>query len=121
MSSRAIVVDHGGVNTDGQRLTRAKELGELVNGKPENVDASLPELEDILVAATDPATVVEVVVALGFCWDQRAAQVVLKHVPLDHDDQRVRLATARTLSSGVVPGDPCWEQVVSALTTLSRD
>lgn len=114
-------MDHDLVDTEAQRLARARELGELVDAKPENVDAALPEFEALLAAATDPVVVAEVLAALSLCWDPRAPALILKHLRPDHDDPRVRLELARSLGHSVEPEDQCWEPVVAALIALSRD
>lgn len=100
---------------------RARELGEWVNGRPENVDPALPELAAILDESDDVEVLVEAVTALGHAWDARAVEMVLDKVDVDHPDADVRLALARALPNGIHPHSACWERAVDALVALSAD
>jgi HEAT repeats len=110
--------------TTADRLTLARELGEAVNGQPENVPGALPRLAEILAAETDAEVIAEVVVALGFASghrDHRGVQLILDHVRVDHPDAGVRLAVARSLPSDIERDTPCREAVIEALITLTGD
>jgi len=110
--------------TTADSLTLARELGEAVNGQPENVPDALPRLEEILAAETDPEVITEVVVALGFASghrDHRGVQLILDHVRVDHPDARVRLAVARSLPRDIESDTPCREAVIQALIALTAD
>lgn len=110
--------------TTADRLTLARELGEAVNGQPENVPDALPRLAEILAAETDAEVITEVVVALGFASghrDHRGVQLVLDHVRVDHPDARVRLAVARSLPSDIESDTPCRDAVIEALIALTAD
>src|SRR5471030_784442 len=101
------------------RLTLARELAEAVNGQPENVPDALPRLAGILASETDAEVITEVVVALGFASDDRALQLILDNVSVDHPNAGLRLAVARALPGGFERDSPTRDAVIEALISLS--
>lgn len=113
--------EHGRSAAVEALITRARALDELVNGYPENVDLALPELASILAESSDPGVVLEAVIALGHAGDQRAADIVLDHVSIDHEDAEVRLAIARALPYSFGPGETPPDRIVDAMIALTTD
>lgn len=109
------------VRSVDELVKQARELGELVNGRPENVEQVVPQLDTILTESGDVRVVVEAVTALGCAMHPHAAEVMLGRVDVDHPDVAVRLALARALPCGVDAGTKSWDRVVSALIKLSGD
>ncbi|MDX6243549.1 MAG: hypothetical protein QOE76_1272 [Frankiales bacterium] len=101
-----------------ESIARAQELADELSGRPENVDAALPELAGLLQGSADPELLIAVALALGEAWDERAASLLL---PLaDHRDPLVREAVAHALPNGVVSAGPRG-QVAAALVALASD
>lgn len=98
--------------------TEAERLGDLVNGKPENVAAALPQLLELLRGATDPAILVAAIRALGHAWDEQACLAVLPFAT--HPDPDVRLEVARAAPGGL-DSDDAQTAVAAALIQLSED
>lgn len=113
--------DHTAVSSAESLAAVAYELGESVNGRPENVGAALPQLESILAQSDEVEVVVETVIALGHAWDRRAVEMILDRVAVDHPDAAVRLEVARALSGGFDRYDACWTRAEEALIALSGD
>jgi HEAT repeats len=109
------------MTTTSDLISLARELGDAVNGQPENVPGALPRLAGILTSETNAQVVTETVGALGQAWDPRAAQLILDHVGVDHPDAAVRLAVAQSLSNGVERDVACRDGVIQALITLTSD
>jgi hypothetical protein len=109
------------MTTTSDLISLARELGDAVNGQPENVPDALPRLAGILTSETNAQVVTETVGALGQAWDPRAAQLILDHVGVDHPDAAVRLAVAQSLSNGVERDVACRDGVIQALITLTSD
>jgi len=70
--------------TTSDLISLARELGESVEGQPENVTEALPRLGALLAGQSEAHVVIETVTALGQARDQRAAQVILDHVGVTH-------------------------------------
>lgn len=126
MTSRSQARQHGRVDPEtpptGAAL-RAEELLDLVNGHPENVDASLPELAALLDATHDDGdddALALTVCALGFAHDDRATALLLPLARAGHPDPDVRLALARALSSSA-DAEPLHTDVVAALVPMTAD
>ncbi len=99
---------------------RAEQLGDSINGHPELVAAALPELEAILREPDDLDALEEVIIALGHAWDPRAAALLVGLVDVDHSDDDIRLALARSLPGGATQ-EPIRSDAIRALVKLSAD
>lgn len=96
---------------------RAEELGELVNGQPNDVPAALPELGALLADAGDDVGATRAaVVALWFASEYRALRLLLT----GHPDPQVRLALARALGGGL-PAPDVRAGAIAGLLRLSAD
>lgn len=110
-------VDNGGV--DSESLTqRIADLGDRVNGHPENIDEVVPQLLALLDEHDDPRVVAEIIDALGCSWDEDANLAVLPYA--GHPEPRVRLAVTQAIPGGT--DSTAGQQLVAdALIRLSRD
>src|ERR1700712_3207289 len=104
--------------TAEESIARAQQLADLVSGSPENVDAALPQLAELLAGSDDPEVLIAVAMALGDTWDERSAALLL---PLaEHADPLVREAAAQALPNGVV-ASAVRNRVAQALAVLAAD
>ncbi|MGH2354781.1 MAG: HEAT repeat domain-containing protein [Chloroflexota bacterium] len=88
-------------------MERAAVLRDRVNGHPENVDAVLPELVQMLHAESDASALAAIIEAVGSAWDERGVAAVLAFA--DHPAEGVRLAVAQA-----IPGGADSEETVGA-------
>ena len=65
---------------------RAELLGDMVNGHPELGPDVIAELEAILRDPDDHYALEAAIVAVGRAGDPRAAQLLLRFVPVDHPE-----------------------------------
>jgi HEAT repeat protein len=97
---------------------RARELGEAVDGHPENVDAALPELAALLAVFTDVDVVLAAVEALSLVSDARAVRLLIPHAA--DTDENVRAQVAAALSDGMHSED-LRQRVIATLLPMTED
>src|SRR6478735_142859 len=88
------------------QVTRARRLGELIDGFPERVGGALPALRELLDGAADDEVLAAAIDAIGLAaGDDAAATLLLGRGLEEHRSSDVRLALARALATVAAGGD----------------
>ncbi len=102
------------------RILYAEQLGEQVDGKPENCARVIPLLVSELERETDPRVIEALVYSLGHAWEEGASMAILASVRADNPDKDIRLALARSIPGGV-QSKPGIDAVAGVLVQLTAD